>query len=155
MPWYKKLKNHIKRRNHFPNNNLLFLSLFFFIIFLVVEVTLRIWDLYRHIPLVDVPSHFFAGMAIACLAYWIYSLSEISRKKLMAIIVTLIVSLFWELLEIIQDEIIPNPPYLRDVFFWDGIWDTVSAIVGGFFLLFITLPYLKKKTNLLNKIDLK
>jgi hypothetical protein len=123
MLWYKNLIKHLKRNNYFPNNNLLFLSLFLFILFLVVEVTLRIWDLYRHIPMVDIPSHFFAGMAIACLTYWVYSLT-------------------------------PDPPHLSDFFFWDGIGDTIVAIVGGLVLLYLVFPFLKKKTSFFKKINI-
>lgn len=155
MDLTKKLKKHLKRTNTFPNNNLLFLALLFFIIFLLVEITLRIWDLYKHIPIVDVPSHFFAGMAIACAAYWIYTLSTTVYKKTMAIVITIVTSLIWEALEIIQERLAPDPPYLKDVFFWDGFWDTIVAILGGFILLYIILPALKKKTNLLNNIELK
>ena len=145
--WYNNLIEHIKKKNYFPNSNILFLSLFLFILFLVVEVTLRIWDLYKHIPMVDVPSHLFAGMAVACLAYWIYSLSPAKHKNLMAIIVTIIISIIWELLEIVQEELSPDPPYLADFFFWDGFWDIIVAVAGGAILLFIILPLLRKKTT--------
>ena len=155
MSWFKKLNLHLKKRNHFPNNNLLFLALAFFIIFLIVEVTLRIWDLYKHIPMVDVPSHFFAGMAITCLSYWIYTLSPTKHKKLLAMTVSIVISFIWELLEIVQEKLTPDPPYLRDFFFWDGFWDIIIAIIGGLILLFVTLPFLKKHTNLLDKVDLK
>lgn len=155
MLWYKSVKKHLKRKNHFPNNNLLFLSLFLFILFLIVEVILRIWDLYRHVPMVDVPSHFFAGMAVACLTYWIYSLAPTKHKNLLAIVVTIIISLIWEFLEIIQERLTPDPPYLTDYFFWDGFWDIIVAIGGGLFLLYIILPFLKKKTSFFNNIDIQ
>lgn len=155
MLWYKILIKHLKKNNYFPNSNLLFLSLFLFILFLVVEVTLRIWDLYKHIPMVDVPSHFFAGMAVGCLTYWIYLMTPAKHKNLMALFITIIISLIWELLEIVQEKLLPDPPHLSDFFFWDGVWDTVVAIIGATILLYVILPYLRKKTSFFKKIDIQ
>ncbi|NQU83794.1 MAG: hypothetical protein HQ536_03720 [Parcubacteria group bacterium] len=138
-----------------PHNNLFVTALVLSIAFLLVELGARIYDLYKYWPWIDVPSHFFAGMAITCIALWIISLSKLQKRKTVAICLTLVISIFWELLETIEEKITPLsvPPYLRDYFFWDGFWDILVAIFGGLFLL-VVLHFLKKETDIYEGINI-
>jgi len=114
-----------------PNNGHFIIALILLIIFLLIELFLRIYNLYFHEPLVDVPSHFFAGMAIGAGVMWILALNEIRHKKLWTVFFTFVVAIVWEILETLEELIIPNPPYLQDIFFWDGFFDIVITVIGG------------------------
>ncbi|MBR9691593.1 hypothetical protein GOV06_02305 [Candidatus Woesearchaeota archaeon] len=127
----KKLK--IRERCKFPHNELFFTALISLIIFLMMELFVRSFNLYKHLPFVDIPSHFFAGIALFIGIYWVLSLTAIIRKKTWAILLTFIASIFWEILETLEDLVLPNPSYLKDIFFWDGFWDIIVAIIGGLF----------------------
>ena len=153
LTWSKKVTQTIKRKSALPNNNLFIVALFLFILFLIVEVGLRVYDAYRYVRMVDVPSHFFAGMAIGTLAYWFYALTETKHKRVMSVVVVFIISILWEIVEILQEKIILNPPYLVDVFFWDGFWDIIVAVAGGI-VVFGVLGIIKKHTGFLNRIKL-
>jgi len=141
----------MKQKYVCPNNSLFILALIFLIIFLLLELILRIYNLYFHEPLVDVPSHFFAGIAISAGATWIVSLVNIRRKKLFSVLVTLAVAIVWEVLEILEEMVVENPPHLQDVFFWDGFFDIMVTVFGGIFFIII-LFVIRKTTNLLDDI---
>lgn len=63
-----------------PNNNLFITALIALILFLIVEINLRIFDLYFHLPWVDIPSHIFGGIAFVTAIFWIVSLTKIENK---------------------------------------------------------------------------
>jgi hypothetical protein len=131
-----------------PNNGLFIVALVLLITFLAVELFLRMYNLYYHEPFVDVPSHFFAGLAIGSGAAWIWSLNEVRHKKTATILATFAVSVIWEILETLQELVIENPPYLHDIFVWDGVLDiTVTVLGGAFSLLFIQI--IRKTTNMM------
>ncbi|MBU2634518.1 MAG: hypothetical protein KJ674_04715 [Nanoarchaeota archaeon] len=123
------------KRYTFPNNDIFIVALIIFIFFLLIEVTLRIYDLYFYFPEVDIPSHFFAGMAILSGVYWVLSLVRIKKIKVFSVFYTLLVAIFWEILETLQELIIENPPHLVDIFFWDGFFDIIITVIGGAFTL--------------------
>jgi len=149
-------KMRLRERYRCPNNNLFILALISWIVFLVIEVSIRMYTLYATVPLVDIPSHFFAGIAIAMGVYWILSLTLVKRKKITTWIFTFVIAIFWEILETLEDLVVYNPDYLKDIFFWDGIGDIIVTLIGGIFATFL-LYILRKKTILLNdsKIDLR
>lgn len=98
--------------------------------FVVFEGCIRLFGWYRTAPWVDVPSHFLSGAAVTGLIYLRVSGSA-GRRQLRAMTVNLAVALAWEGLEKLDEVFTPDPPHLRDVFFWDGFWDVVFALVGG------------------------
>jgi len=134
-----------------PNNNLFIISLISIIFFLLVELVSRIYDLYRDVPMIDVPSHFFGGIALGLSIYWIFSLTLVKRKTTTTVFYTFIGASFWELMETLQDFLIYNPPYLQDFFFWDGFWDIIVTTLGGLSALII-IRIIKNNTILLDKI---
>jgi hypothetical protein len=132
-----------------PYNNLFITALILVIAFLFVELLARIYNLYEYWPIIDVPSHFFAGMAVACVFFWIISLSRVKHKRTTATFLTLVIAGVWEALEILEEKITPFavPPFLRDYFFWDGFWDIIVTAMGGIFI-FLVLKLLKSETKL-------
>ncbi len=132
-----------------PNNGLFIVALVFLVVFLLSELILRMYDLYFHEPLVDVPSHFFAGMAVAAGALWVATLNRYRRPRSVAVLVTFGVSVIWEVLETMQELVIENPPHLQDIFFWDGFFDIIVTVLGGAFS-FLFIAVVKKKTALLD-----
>ncbi len=136
-----------------PNNNLFIVALLSTIIFLLVEVTLRIYDLYRTAPWVDIPSHFTAGAALGIIFLWIVSLSGAKHKKSAVLFFVLAAGLLWEVMEILQEMVFYNPPYLKDYFFWDGFFDVIVNILGAALTIFI-IYVIKEKNHFLKGIDI-
>jgi hypothetical protein len=136
-----------------PNNGLFIVALMLLVTFLFIEVVARSYNLYQTFPDIDVPSHFFAGMAICSGAFWIMSLNQIRRKKLAAVLCTFAAAIVWEILETIEEMVIPNSVYLRDIFFWDGFFDIFFTVLGGIFV-FVFLYIIKRRTNLLCDIKI-
>jgi hypothetical protein len=135
------------RRRPCSNNHLLVITLVFVAVFLLGELVLRIYDLYRHEPLVDVPSHFFAGIAICLAALHVMTLTSSRWRKRASVLITLAAAVFWEILETLEELVVENPPYLRDIFFWDGFWDIIVTTLGGLFALVI-LAVIRRTTDL-------
>jgi len=123
---------------------LLVAALLLCVVFLSWEVTIRTWDMYRRFPPVDLVSHFLAGLAMAALAYR-WSLQRVTaHPRRQAVLATAALSLAWEGVELIQERLWPDPPWLRDVFFWDGATDVVASLVGA--LLVFPLLRLARRT---------
>jgi hypothetical protein len=104
--------------------------------FLLLEGCIRLFGWYRTVPWVDLPSHFLSGAAVTAVVYRRLSGSEASRRG-RAMVGNLIVALAWEGLEKLDEVFTPDPPHLRDIFFWDGFWDVVLALVGGVLWLWV------------------
>ena len=147
IPKKRKLKGSVKKCKC-PNNKLLIIALFSIILFLFLELLIRIYDLYRTAPSVDIASHFLGGIAAATTIYWLLSFTLIRNKELVTIILTLVLEAIAELIETLEELIVFNPPYLRDIFFWDGVGDIIVALVGAIFALGF-LRFLKKNGHLL------
>ncbi len=123
------------QKHQYRNNNLIIITLSLFIAFLLVELIFRIHDLYRIFPSVDIISHFMSGMATTSLFYWLFSLN--SRNEIKAILSTFMIAIIWEILEELEEMILPNLTYLKDYFFWDGVFDIIFMIIGGLVILTI------------------
>lgn len=113
------------------NIHILVISLFFMLIFIGFELFLRTYNLYKDYSWVDVPSHFFAGMALAALAIWLFHFTKGRYKNSYVMISVFVASIMWEVLESLQELVAYNPPYLIDYFFWDGFWDIIVTLIGG------------------------
>ena len=146
----KRISKAIKRCRC-PNNNLFITALIAFILFLLVELTIRIYDLYKDAPFVDIPSHFFGGVALFIGIFWIISLTTIKKKKFVALTLAFISAIVWEVFETLQEFVIYNPPHMKDIFFWDGFWDVIFTFLGALGGLLI-LYFLKTRTNILAEI---
>jgi len=131
-----------------PNNELFISAVAMLIVFLAVELLFRVYDLYRIFPPVDIISHLLSGMTVTTGAFWVASLTKIKKKMTTALTVTLMVGIIWEILEMIDDRVTYNSPYLIDNFFWDGVLDIAMMIVGGILALRL-IAFLKNKTKLL------
>lgn len=114
-----------------PNNRLFILALTSIIIFLSVELIIRIYNMYRIAPLVDIPSHFFAGIALGTVFSWIISLNLLRMKATVVFVLTFISACLWELMETLEEMVVENPPHLKDFFFWDGVGDILVTTIGG------------------------
>ncbi|PIN73579.1 hypothetical protein COV20_05135 [Candidatus Woesearchaeota archaeon CG10_big_fil_rev_8_21_14_0_10_45_16] len=114
-----------------PNNRLFIIALLTFIAYLLLEVTIRIYNLYRLVPVVDVPSHLVGGAALGCGIFWIVSLNQVKQKGIFTFFLAIVGAFIWELFETLQELIFYNPPYLIDIFWWDGFWDVVVTILGA------------------------
>jgi len=143
----------IKEACTLPHNNLFIVALASVIIFLLVEVTLRIYDLYKTAAWVDIPSHFFAGAALGLIFLWVVSLSGARHKKITAMFFVLLAGLFWELTETLQEMIVYNPPYLKDYFLWDGFFDIITNLIGATVALLIIYS-IKHKNSFLRGTNL-
>lgn len=143
---------------HRPGNihsRLLVASLSLAVLFLGTEVTIRTWDLYRTWPPVDVVSHLLAGIAVAAFLYWMgirREGGERGRARVWALRGTLVVALLWEGVELVQEHYWPDPPWLRDVFLWDGVGDVLATMAGGW-LAFPVLRALKRRVRALAPMD--
>ena len=136
-----------------PNNSLLIIALVLLIRFILFELGVRIYDLYLHLPPVDIPSHFLAGLAIAAGTYWITSLNRIRHKRSVVVGATFVVACIWEALETLDDMIANDPPHLQDLFFWDGFVDIIVTTLGGAALLLL-IYLIRKRSNVLDGVDL-
>jgi len=112
-------------------------ALLFWIIALVIEVTLRIFDWYKTVPEVDLLSHLFAGIAIAASLFWLSEKWKWTHYRGIAIVGTIIISLLWELAESLQEILFYNPPHLLDFFIWDGFVDIIIAFVGAIIFVLV------------------
>ncbi len=136
---FNKTKQLVK---HFE---MLILGMSLLIFFLLFELTLRIHNLYKFAYWVDVPSHFFAGIAFASLFYVLLCLTGIKSRNMFSIIFVAIAAVLWELLEMLGDAIIPQPAYMLDFFIWDGFWDIIITIAGGVTFLVLFNRYVRKR----------
>lgn len=125
----------LAQRCRFPNNELFITALSLLIIFLLTELYFRMYNLYKTLPQVDIISHMVVGMTLATGFYWMFSLTMIRRKAAAAIIFTLIAAIVWEILETLEEMVIPNAPYLIDHFYWDGFSDIIVTVVSGMVIL--------------------
>ena len=139
-----KIKERIKEKYRCPNNELFTTALMALVVFLGVELFIRIYNLYKYIPLVDVPSHIFAGIALGTGFYWILSLNQVYRKQFTTVLFTFIGAVVWEALETLEQLVIENPPWMVDVFFWDGFWDIIITVIGGYIGLAVVNYRLKQ-----------
>ncbi len=117
--------------------NLLITALFSWVVFLVYEVTIRTYDLYRTLPDVDLGGHFLAGIALAASFYWLAIRKDIARPYWLIFIGTFVASFLWEIAEIMQEWFFYNPPHLIDGFLWDGIIDIIVALVAAITFMLI------------------
>ena len=133
-----------------PDNHLFIASLIAFIVFLLSELGSRIYDLYFSFPLIDIPNHFFAGIALFFGLYWVVSQTKIIRKKSVAVLGTFLISIAWEVLEKLEETVVQSPDYLRDFFFWDGVGDITVAVIGSLVGIYL-YHSLKKNTKLFER----
>ena len=103
--------------------------------FVTAEGAIRMLDLYRRAPWVDVPSHFLSGAAVTAAIFLYLTHHRSPRRVWRSSVGNVAVALAWEAAEIFDEVITPDPPHLQDVFLWDGFWDVVSALAGGSVLL--------------------
>lgn len=141
------MKNKLTR-NKKKNKNLLIFALISVITFLSIELFSRIYELYKYYPPIDLPTHFFGGIALATIIYYVISTTSIKKKMFTVFILTFVGAIIWELFESIEELIIENfieiPDYMRDIFFWDGFMDIIITSLGGFMAI-ILIGYLKNR----------
>jgi len=128
------IEKHIEEVRHLST---LITALYVWIIFLGYEVFVRTYDLYRTVPQVDIMGHFLAGIALAASFFWFTSRYKIKHFVATIFFGTILVSLVWEAVEAIQEVFIFNPPYLIDIFFYDGVFDVVMAGIGAITFLML------------------
>jgi len=137
-----------------PNQNLLIVVLISFIIFLLVELTARIYAIYKNFPPIDLATHFFGGIALGLAIYWVLSMTAVKRKKNKTILLTFIGAIIWEIMEKLQELVFINPPYNIDIFFYDGVTDIIVTVMGGIFALLL-IDILKNKTHILKEYKMR
>jgi len=137
---YKKLKEQLRdAKEDARKHSLMITALYLWLLLAVYEIHLRTYDLYRTLPEVDLLGHFLGGIALAATFIWIAQKLNRKHYAWFAMIGTLVASLVWEAGEKIQELIFYNPPYLIDVFFFDGVIDIILALVGAATFLLIKL----------------
>lgn len=134
------------------HSRLLIAALALAVLFLGFEVIVRIWDLYRLFPPVDLVSHLLAGVAVCAFAYWVGVRRGSGHPRRRAIVATLGVAFFWEGVELVQERLWPDPPWLEDVFFWDGVFDIVATMAGAY-LAFPVLRWLRRTFRTFRPMD--
>jgi hypothetical protein len=140
----KKWKTSVKKEHV---ENLFALMTISFIVFLVSELFFRIFALYQHFPPVDIPSHFMVGFASTIGLYWVFVTRKNKWRKSLALLINFGIALLWEILETMEDNLTAQAHYLRDFFLWDGFFDIVTAMIGGF--VAIGVLYLLSKRHFL------
>ena len=93
----------------------------------LLEFTVRKWDLWLTIPQCDKIMHFLWGLNI----FLILS-GFLKWQPKAAVTGVLAWQLLWEYSEMIGDHLLPNQPsYMLDHFYHDGIIDTVTDLAGA------------------------
>ncbi len=106
--------------------------------FILVELSARIFELYRIFPSVDIFSHAFFGVFVMGLFMLIYK-----KRFKVGFGVVFAIGVLWEIGEITFDKIFPHyPQWYKDIFFWDGFWDIVVKLIASAITGYIIL---KKK----------
>jgi hypothetical protein len=134
----------------YREQSLLATALLFWVVTLFIEVNLRIYNLYKLAPDVDVLSHLIAGVAMAASFFWISEKTRYRHYRTLAMFGTLVLSLLWEVAESLQELFIYNPPHLLDFFIWDGFFDVLISIAGAAIFVLIRQNITSK-----NKIKIK
>lgn len=134
------------------HSRLLIAALLLGVAFLALEVVARIWDLYRRFPPVDLPLHLLAGMAVCAFGYWVALRRGYPHPRGWALGLTLVVALAWEGAELVQERLWPDPPWLEDVFLWDGFFDVLASLLGGI-LAFPFLRWLRRHFRAFAPLD--
>ena len=133
-----RLRVAIRRLKHgMEHQNRLVIALWMWALFLLHETFVRTYDLYRIVPMIDVVSHFLAGIALGATFLWFAYRAKYYHTNWVSIAGVIIASLIWEGVEIVQQWVIINPPYLIDIFFWDGFFDIIFALLGTLTFLLI------------------
>ena len=152
------MKTSLKQYFSYPQSELLILALISFIIFVLLEVCSRTYDLFYYFSNIDIPLHILSGFAIMIGFLWVLNFPgfraiSTEKKRIIAAVSTFIISILWELVEILQELFFTDPDYLKDVFFWDGFFDVLFSIVGAIVAVLI-LRLLKNKTDLFCDINI-
>lgn len=93
----------------------------------ILEITVREWDLWLTIPFCDKVMHFLWGLNI----FLILS-GFLKWHPKAAVTGVLAWQLIWEYSEMIGDQLLPNQPgHMLDHFYHDGIIDTVVDLAGA------------------------
>lgn len=103
---------------------LLYCSLLFSIVLEYFVRTQNLWMWFgNHM---DSVMHFFWGLNIfLLLVIWL------KWKPLSALYGVFAFQMFWELVEILGDSVITQTADMMDIFWWDGILDTIVDVLGG------------------------
>lgn len=117
--------------------------------FLNFEAFIRFRNLYQYLPEVDIPSHIFSGVALGIGFYFVFVLIYKRKSIVFPIILTFLAAVSWEILETIEDVIIPQSIYFLDYFFWDGFFDIIFTTTGS--ALILLFVYSKNKKSLFKK----
>ena len=144
----------ILKSHRYPNHRLFIVALISFIIFLLIELTARIYTIYKNFPPIDLATHFFGGIALGSAIYWVLSMTAVKRKKNKTILLTFTGAIIWEVMEKLQELVFINPPHNIDIFFYDGVSDIIVTVMGGIFALLL-IDILKNKTNLLKEYNIR
>jgi len=121
----------IKTGKGHGNNQLFITGLTLLSCFLGLELLFRSYDLYRIFPDVDIISHILAGITIYAIIYWALTKTKAKRKNVTALGFALLIAFAWEALEQLEDRIILNTPHMIDYFFWDGVFDIITTMLGA------------------------
>lgn len=101
-------------------------------VFVGAEGSARLLDLYRIFPAWDLPSHALSGIALGCALLWLFLRAGARRPATLAFVAATVLGGLWERVEQWDETRSPDPPHLRDTFFWDGFWDVlVTAVAAG------------------------
>lgn len=124
---------------------------FTFTFSVVLEFCVRYFNLWNTIPYCDKIMHFFWGLNIFLILVIMFK-----WKPRDALIGVFVWQMFWELGEMIEDMLVEQPAYMFDYFYFDGIKDTITDLVGGI-AGWLTLGLFKnqKKVKYRNGIPLK
>lgn len=134
-------------RDHL-RHHLLIIALIAWVVFLVCEVTVRINNLYKLYPYVDIPIHFLSGVAVMLALYFALFNKRIVKKTSFLLMLNLFFAVMWEWVEVVGEYFIPDQIYLTDIFFWDGVLDVIANVTGSFAAILL-LYYLSRKNNFL------
>lgn len=114
------------------------LALILVLPFILMEWYMRANGLYATMPYLDKPVHFLFGVGVAGIVYLIYSKEHNPRLVLWW---AFILSMIWEMMEIIGDQVIPQSAGMTDLFFFDGFFDIVVSVIGAY----LTYLFIKKR----------
>ena len=91
----------------------------------ILDASARLLFWYETYPNIDIAIHFGWGVGMSLV---LFLFSKLRTRDVFEIMI--IGNLLFEFGEMWQDKILPQPAYMKDVFFWDGFFDIVVGLIG-------------------------
>ena len=109
------------------------MHIFLAFFFIGIEIWARVGNLYSFVPNYDLISHFLYGFSMYFFLTFFFKHKSLSKY----ISIYVITALAWEFFEKIHDNVVLQPSYMLDVFFFDGVIDVLIGVVGVYLAYYL------------------